>query len=184
MVTVYISAIAAIIIFERLFDLRLAACNRKKLLEMGAREFGCNHYPLFFILHTGWFIGWLFEGLAYNKLGQFWQLWVIVFLAADLLRYWCIFSLGQFWNTRILVIPGEKSVQCGPYRFFAHPNYLAVALVILSVPLIFGAWITAVICSILNAALLLCVRIPAEEQALRELKYWRGSEKEWRKPPF
>ncbi|MBI1882241.1 MAG: hypothetical protein HYR94_29055, partial [Chloroflexi bacterium] len=65
--------------------------------------------------------------------------------------------------------PDTKAVRRGPYRFLAHPNYLAVAIELLSVPLIFGAWLTALAATVLNAALLLGVRIPAEEKAMRLL---------------
>jgi methyltransferase len=60
-------------------------------------------------------------------------------------------------------------VRSGPYRFIPHPNYLAVALELFALPLVFEAWITALAASVLNAILLLGVRIPTEERALREL---------------
>lgn len=170
MVTIYSFVLATIIVIERIFELMLAARNREKVLAMGAKEFGHNHYPLFIILHASWLVSWLCEVNLYGTLGNCWYLWAIIFLLAEVLRYWCIFSLGYFWNTRIFIVPGERLVRRGPYRFIPHPNYLAVALVLLSVPLIFGAWMTSVIFTILNAALLLGVRIPVEEQALKHLK--------------
>jgi methyltransferase len=48
-----------------------------------------------------------------------------------------------------------------------HPNYLAVVIEIAAVPLIGGAIFTAIIFSIGNA-LILAVRIPAEERAMGE----------------
>lgn len=170
MVTIYSFVLATIIVLERIFELILAARNRKKVLAMGAQEFGHNHYPLLIVLHVGWFTSWLYEACSYGTLGNYWHLWMAVFLVAEVLRYWCILSLGKFWNTRIFVVPGERLVRRGPYRLIPHPNYLAVALVLLSVPLIFGAWRTSLIFTILNAMLLLRVRIPVEEQALKKLK--------------
>jgi len=90
------------------------------------------------------------------------------FLLVQPLRYWAILSLGENWNTRVLAVPGRKLVRSGPYRYFPHPNYVVVAVEVLSFPLIFGAWVTAVLFSVLNAALLY-VRIHAEERALEEL---------------
>ena len=84
------------------------------------------------------------------------------------LRYWAIFSLGEYWNTRILVVPGTTLVRCGPYRYFPHPNYVVVAVEVATFPLIFGAWITALVFSTLNAALLF-LRIREENRALAEL---------------
>ena len=60
---------------------------------------------------------------------------------------------------------GAAPVTGGPYRFLRHPNYLAVVLEMAAVPLIHGAWLTALVFSALNAALL-AHRIPAEERAL------------------
>lgn len=82
------------------------------------------------------------------------------------MRYWAIVSLGRYWNTRILIVPGGRRVRTGPYRILRHPNYLAVAVELAAVPLIFRAWRTAIIAGLLNAALLLGLRIPAEEAAL------------------
>lgn len=160
----------AFIAGQRLAELRLAATNRRWLLAHGAREYGASHYPLFILLHTGWLVGLLVEGLWRGPaLDGRWLLWLGLLLAAQLLRYWSIASLGRRWCTRILVIPGDRRIRCGPYRFLRHPNYLAVALELPALPLIFGAWLTAAVASLLNAWLLLAVRIPAEEQALAKL---------------
>ena len=84
------------------------------------------------------------------------------------LRYWAIFSLGHYWNTKILVVPGARLVGRGPYRYVSHPNYVVVVVEILAFPLIFGAWWTALVFTALNAAVLY-VRIREENRALREL---------------
>lgn len=167
MVAIWV-ALAAVAL-QRLLELRLAQANLRWALAQGGREFGREHYPLFFVLHSGWMLGWLIEGLARNQLSPIWGFWLAVFLMAQGLRYWAIRSLGKYWNTRIIIVPGGKKVATGPYRYFPHPNYLAVALELLSLPLIFNAWITALVASFLNALLLLFIRIPAEERALSEM---------------
>jgi methyltransferase len=101
-------------------------------------------------------------------LPAYWPIPLALFLLVQPLRYWVIFSLGEYWNTRVLVVPGTRLVRRGPYRYLRHPNYVVVAVEILTFPLIFGAWVTALIFSILNAALLY-VRIREENQALAEL---------------
>lgn len=168
---IFVFGLAGLIGLQRLLELRLATRNRAWALAQGAKEFGAAHYPLFFGLHTGWMVGWVVEtlwrGAALNSL---WYVWLAIFVAAQGLRYWAIASLGRFWNTRILVIPGRQPVRRGPYKYMPHPNYVAVALELASVPLIFGAWLTALVASLLNAALLLGVRIPAEKKALELLK--------------
>lgn len=151
---------------QRVLELRLAQANLRWALSQGGQEYGREHYPLFFLLHIGWMLGWLLEGLARQQLSPIWWLWLAVFTLAQALRYWAIHSLGRYWNTRIVIVPGAKRIKSGPYRYLRHPNYLAVALELLSLPLIFNAWVTALVATLLNALLLLAIRIPAEEKAL------------------
>ena len=85
-----------------------------------------------------------------------------------MLRWWCITTLGRQWNTRVVVVPGAARVAGGPYRFIPHPNYAAVVLEGAALPLVGGAWITALVFSMANAALLR-TRIRVEDEALRSL---------------
>ena len=120
-------------------------------------------------IHALWLLSMLVEGLLRGPVFPFW--WpvpLILFLIVQPLRYWAIFSLGENWNVRILVVPERKLVWRGPYRYFPHPNYVVVAVEVLALPLIFGAWVTALVFTVLNAAFL-SVRISEEERALEEL---------------
>jgi len=119
----------------------------------------------------GWLVSWVEESsLSGGSVSEFWYLWLSLFIIAQGLRYWCIASLGRLWNTRILVIPGSEVIYKGPYRYVTHPNYLAVAIELVSIPMIFGAIITAIIVTLLNAMLILGARIPENRRALRLLK--------------
>ena len=161
-------AVFLILVIQRLLELRLARRNRTWAVDHGAVEHGAGHYPLFFLLHSAWFAGWLLEGwLRGGQAAPGWPLWLALFLLAQGLRYHAITTLGRRWNTRILVFPDRPPVAGGLYRWLRHPNYVAVALELLSVPLFFGAWITALVATLLNAVLLLGIRIPAENRALR-----------------
>jgi methyltransferase len=163
------------IIVQRLLELRLAKRNERWALAHGAKEYSPEHYPWIVALHTAWIFGIALEGfLRGAQPSPLWPLWLGIFLLAQVGRYWAISSLGRFWNTRILILPGCGRVSSGLYKYFKHPNYIVVALELLNGPLIFGATYTAIIASILNAALLLGVRIPAEEQALA--KYQRTTD--------
>jgi methyltransferase len=86
-------------------------------------------------------------------------------LLSQALRWWAIASLGWRWNVRVIVVPGAAPVRRGPYRWLRHPNYVAVAVEMLCVPLAHGAFVCALLFSAANAALLR-VRIRAEERAL------------------
>lgn len=164
------SILAIVIIGQRVTELYIAEKNRRWSLEAGAKEFGAGHYPLFFILHSSWLIGWISEAIFRGSVSGYWYVWFSLFAMAQGLRYWCMASLGRHWNTRILVIPGKEAVLKGPYRFFAHPNYVAVAIELVSAPLIFGAVYTAIAATFFNTALILGIRLPKEKNALQLLK--------------
>ena len=154
---------------QRLLELWYSRRNERRLRARGAVERGAGQYPLIVAVHTLWLVSTLVEGLLRGpEPPVWWPVPLAAFLLVQPLRYWAIFSLGINWNTRVLVLPGRKLVRSGPYRYFPHPNYVVVAVEILTFPLIFGAWITAVVFSLLNAALLY-VRIRTENRALREL---------------
>ena len=154
---------------QRLLELALSRRNERLLRARGAVEKGRGHYPLIVALHVLWLLSTLIEGILRGPgIPAFWPIPLAPFLLVQPLRYWAIFSLGQHWNTRILVVPGARLVRRGPYRYIKHPNYVVVGVEILTFPLIFGAWITALVFSILNAALLY-VRIKEENRALAEL---------------
>lgn len=153
---------------ERVLELVISARNARWALAHGGREAGRGHFPAMVLLQVGLGVGCVVEPLVAGRpfLPGLAVPAVVVVLAAQALRYWCILSLGRRWNTRIVVVPGLPLVKRGPYRFLPHPNYLVVAAEGIALPLVFGSWITAASFTVLNAVLLLRFRIPAEEQAL------------------
>jgi methyltransferase len=158
-----------LVALQRLLELRLSRRHERILRERGAVERGRGHYPLMVGMHVLWLLSTLVEGLLRGPgLPVYWPIPLALFLLVQPLRYWAIFSLGEYWNTRVLVVPGTTLVGRGPYRYFPHPNYVVVVVEIATLPLIFGAWITALVFSALNAALLYA-RIRTENRALKEL---------------
>lgn len=164
----WLAIVLSTLVLQRVLELRLAKRNEAWARSRGAVEHGAGHYPLFFLLHGGWLLGWVGEALARGpSLSPGWPLALAAFALAQVIRYWAIRSLGPRWNTRILVLPGTPRSRRGPYGLIPHPNYLAVCIELAAAPLVFGAWITAAVATVLNAALLLGVRIPAENAALQ-----------------
>lgn len=154
---------------QRLFELVLARANERKARALGAVERGQGHYPFVVALHILWLVSTLVEGLLRGPdFPAYWLVPLALFLLVQPLRYWAILSLGENWNTRILVVPGANLVRRGPYRYLSHPNYVVVVVEILAFPLTFGAWITALVFTVLNAAVL-SLRIREENRALAEL---------------
>jgi methyltransferase len=155
---------------ERLAELVVSKRNAAWSLERGGVESGFSHYPFMVVLHTGLLAGALAEAWARRPsvpAALAWSMLVVVLLS-QALRWWCIATLGPRWNTRVIVVPGLAPITGGPYRLLRHPNYVAVVLEGLALPLVHAAWITAVVFTVLNAVLL-TVRLRVENAALATL---------------
>ncbi|MDP4200323.1 MAG: isoprenylcysteine carboxylmethyltransferase family protein [Bacteroidota bacterium] len=157
------------LIIERLLELRASRRNMANLFARGGRERSGGHYPVIVAMHISFFFSIITEYLVHGgQLPDYWWAAVIVFVLAQLLRLWSRLVLGERWTARIVIVPGQPLIASGPYRFLPHPIYIAVALELLSLPLIFGLCFTAIVFTVLNAMMLLLVRIPAERRALFE----------------
>ncbi|WP_047866524.1 isoprenylcysteine carboxyl methyltransferase family protein [Rubrobacter aplysinae] len=160
----------ALLAAQRLLELRLSRRNERRARDQGAVEYGRGHYPVMVALHALWLGSTLLEGaLRGPEIPALWYVPLAAFLLVQPLRYWAILSLGRSWNVRVLVVPGARRLRSGSYRYLSHPNYLVVVVEVAAFPLIFGAWVTALVFTLLNAAFLY-VRIRTEERALRELR--------------
>ena len=161
------TVVVVLVGLERLAELVVSNRNAAWSFERGGRETGQGHYPFMVVLHSGLLAGMLVEAWVRRPDVPAALAWSMLALAvaSQALRWWCITTLGHRWNTRVLVVPGLAPVTGGPYRYLRHPNYVAVVLELAAVPLLHGAWVTALVFSLANA-LLLRVRIRAEESAL------------------
>lgn len=148
---------------QRLFELLYARRNEARLRAAGAVEAGAGHYPLIVLLHAAWLLALFLVAPPADALS--WPL-LAVYAALQVGRLWVIATLGRFWTTRILTLPGAPLMTAGPYRLCRHPNYAVVVAEIAVLPLAFGAWQMAVLFSLANG-LLLWWRIRVEDQALR-----------------
>ncbi|MCC9180812.1 isoprenylcysteine carboxyl methyltransferase family protein [Mycolicibacterium mageritense] len=162
--TALIAAVAA----ERLVELVVSKRNLDWSKADGGKEFGAGHYPVMVALHTGLLIGAVCEARRRRFRPVVGLPMLAVVLAAQGLRWWCIRTLGRQWNTRVVVVPGASRVVDGPYRVVPHPNYVAVVTEGAALPLVGGAWITALVFTVANAALLR-TRIRVENEALQGL---------------
>jgi methyltransferase len=154
--------ILALVALQRRGELALAKRNTRALRARGAVEIGASHYPLIVGLHTLWLLSVLWF-LPHPTPVNCWVL--CVFLGLQALRLWVLATLGPYWTTRIISLPGAPLVTGGPYRFMRHPNYVVVAGEILVLPLVFGETQVAILFSLANAALLFW-RIRQEETGL------------------
>jgi len=158
-----------LVALERGVELLLSARNARLARARGGVESGRGHYPVMAVFHGAFLLACAVEVVLLRRPfpGALGWLALALVLGAQALRYWAIGTLGWRWNTRIVVVPGSAPVTGGPYRFVRHPNYLAVIAEMVALPLVHGAWLTAVAFTLGNAWLLR-VRIRAEERALGE----------------
>ena len=152
---------------ERIVELIVSQRNIRWALERGGVEFGRGHYPAMVALHVALLGGSVLEVVLLDRPFLPWMGLPMLGLAlgAQSLRYWAVTSLGRRWNVRVITIPGMPLETSGPYRFLRHPNYLAVALEGIAIPLIHTAYLTAIGFTLLNG-LMLHTRIRCEERAL------------------
>lgn len=161
------AGLLALVGLERLFELALSARNAAWSRAQGGYEVGYGHWGAMVALHLGFLLAPLAEVVCLHRPWRpevgYPMLGLVV--AAQLLRYWAVTTLGRHWNVRIFVVPGARAVTGGPYRWLRHPNYVAVILEGVALPLVHGAYLSALAFTGLNLWLLRH-RIAAEQAAL------------------
>jgi methyltransferase len=157
----------ALLAGERGIELAISRENAKKAFAHGGFEVGRRHYAFMAAIHAMFFVCCAGEVLLLNRPfpGVLGFIALLAAIAAQGLRYSAVSALGERWNVRIIVWPSHDPVTGGPYRFIRHPNYVAVIIELFAVPLVHGAFVSALFFSICNA-ILLAVRIREEERAL------------------
>jgi len=160
--------IFAYLVLERFFELHLSRRHCRLLALRGGREFYPETFPRMVALHSLFLLALLVESYPWNvPPGPVTAILLVVFILLQAGRYWCIVSLGECWNTRIVLVPGGKVKKTGPYRWLSHPNYLLVTLEFMLLPLLMHAPYTMVLFFPANL-LVVRQRIRLEEKALRE----------------
>jgi methyltransferase len=156
------------ILLQRLFELFLSRKNRRELLDRGGREFHPDAFPAMAGLHALFPVSLAVESYPWRIPPDPLTRGCLAALALVTAgRYWAIASLGEKWNVRIVLVPGEPARRKGPYRFLRHPGYLVIVLEFLLFPLLMRAPVTLVVFSLANLPVLRR-RIRLEEAALKE----------------
>lgn len=154
--------ILATVALLRIVELLYAGRNTRRLLARGGVEIAREQYPWFIVLHASWLLA-MFFFIPRASLPNLYLL--AVFVLAQFARVWIIATLGPYWTTRVITLPGAPLVRRGPYAVVRHPNYAIVCIELAVLPLAFGAWQIALVFTVANAALL-AWRIRVEDTAL------------------
>lgn len=155
---------------QRLSEIVISKINAAWMRQHGGKEFSSEHFTRVVMVMVLFFIGIPVEHwLRQTQLSSVWPFLFGLYLVAQVIRYWAMLSLGRFWNARIWVIPGAPRVVKGPYRWIPHPNYVVVAIELITISLMLQCYITC-LCSMIGFIWFLRVRIPAEEKALALLR--------------
>jgi methyltransferase len=163
-----LASAVAFLLASRVWELIHSARNERLMRLRGGHVARGGAFPLIAALHALFPLALIAEVVGCGtRPGPLWPLWLALWGLGEGLRFAAIHTLGDRWSARIYVVPGEQRVHRGPYRFFAHPNYLGVVLELAALPMLFGAWRTALIAGIANL-FLLAIRIRAEVRALAE----------------
>jgi methyltransferase len=152
----------AFVTLQRAAELAWAGHNTARLRRLGAVELDAGGYRWFVALHTGWLASLAL--LVAPATPPVWPL-LALFALLQAARLWVILSLGRFWTTRVVTLPGAPLVATGPYRWLRHPNYLIASAEIAILSLAFGAVAVGAVFSALNLVLI-ARRIAIEERAL------------------
>jgi len=164
---VFYLALLATVGIVRLFEVRLSSHNQKRMTDLGVQKIGEPHFRWMVLLHAGVLLSAALEVLLLHRP------WIpplaagagAAFMAANLLRWWVIRTLSGHWNVQVMASSDLGVVTGGPYKWVRHPNYLAVVLELLALPLIHTAWITAIWATLANTWILKR-RISVEESVL------------------
>ena len=168
-------ALVALVAIQRLVEMSISKRNYRRALARGGVESGAEVFPWMAVMHAAFLVAGPAEVLL---LARPWvpplaAAMVSLLILAQVLRYWAVSALGDRWTARVVCVPGDPLVTAGPYRWLRHPNYLAVVMEFITLPLVHTAWLTAAAFSVANA-IVLRRRIVVEEDALR--RYCRRSE--------
>lgn len=164
------TALIALVAVERLVELVVSNRNLKWSFAQGGIEYGRSHYKYMVAIHTFLLIGsivevWVTKPTLNPALTA--SMFILA-IASQVLRWWCIGSLGKRWNTLVVIVPNLPAIISGPYKWFKHPNYVVVVIEGFALPMVGFSWRTALIFSFLNF-FVLRTRLKCENAALASL---------------
>jgi len=165
-VIAYLALLAAVALL-RIVELRISKRHQAQMVARGASRVEEPRFRWMVALHTAVLLGAAVEVVFLRR--PFFPVLAacmfLIFLAANVVRWWVIRTLGEHWNVQVMDSTRLGVITSGPFRFVRHPNYAAVFAEMLALPLIHTAWITA-IAGTLAHMVVLAQRLSTEERVL------------------
>jgi methyltransferase len=151
----------------RVYELQISRRHQREMIAHGASKVTDPRFRWMVLLHTFVLLGAALEVVFLHR--PFYPVFAAVcfsiFLAANVVRWWVIWTLGEHWNVQVMNSTGMGVITTGPFRYVRHPNYAAVFVEMLVLPLIHCAWITAISGSAAHV-IVLSQRLATEERVL------------------
>jgi methyltransferase len=155
-----------VVFVPMLVEARRAARNERARIAMGGVEPAGDVYRIMRVAYPAAFLAMIVEGaLRQPARPLMFAAGIVLFALAKALKWWAIFSLGQAWTFRLIVVPTMRLVETGPYRFVRHPNYIGVIGELAAVAMMTGARVTGPITTVFFGILILR-RIAVENPAI------------------
>jgi methyltransferase len=147
--------VLAVIVGLMLAEARVSRRHEKRLRARGAVEPNGDAYRAMAIAYPACFLAMGLEGiLRQTEPEGFFLSGALMFIVSKWLKYWAIGALGERWSFRVLVVPGEPLVTHGPYRYVAHPNYIAVVGELAGTAMMMGATVSGPLALVMFGAIL------------------------------
>jgi methyltransferase len=147
MSTIVYTLFLAAIGLGRLVEMGVSRRHQRALAARGIVKVAEPHFRWMVLLHASVLAGaalevWL---LARPFIPGLAIVMIAVFMLANALRWWVIRTMAEHWNVQVMNSVALGVVSGGPFRWIRHPNYLAVFVELLAIPLIHSAWLTALL---------------------------------------
>ncbi len=160
-------ALLVVVALLRFYELHISRQHQQQMVARGAFKVAEPRFRWMVVVHTSVLIGAALEVVLLDRpfYPIFGGICFVIFLAANAVRWWVIRTLGNHWNVQVIDSTSLGVITTGPFRYVRHPNYAAVFVEMLVLPLIHTAWITAIAGSLAHI-LVLSQRLATEERVL------------------
>lgn len=173
--TFVLNGIIFFYIIQRIAELIISNENEKWLVrENEAQEVDPLETKRMRIFHSLWFISLIVESNLKKEfqtpaisLGLY-----LILILGMLIRFHTMEKLKKFWTVKVLAMKNHIIANTGLYQYYRHPNYAVVVIELICLPLLFKAYVTMILFSIINLYIL-SKRIELEENTLMKQSNYR-----------